>query len=57
MNVKIMDMVLEAKFSQHGQLYNLLLDTEDRELIEASPVRQMQINKSACQTLTDYGAD
>jgi predicted NAD-dependent protein-ADP-ribosyltransferase YbiA (DUF1768 family) len=39
-NVIVMDMVLEAKFTQHAQLYELLLGTGDRELIEASPVRQ-----------------
>jgi predicted NAD-dependent protein-ADP-ribosyltransferase YbiA (DUF1768 family) len=39
-NVNVMDMVLEAKFTQHAQLYELLLGTGDRELIEASPVRQ-----------------
>lgn len=39
-NVKIMDAVLEAKFSQHPRLAIMLLDTGDSELIEASPVRQ-----------------
>ncbi|KAI0087588.1 DUF1768-domain-containing protein [Irpex rosettiformis] len=37
-NVKIMDAVLEKKFTQHDGLYRLLMSTGDRELIEASPV-------------------
>lgn len=39
-NLRVMDAVLEAKFTQHHALYKLLLETGDRELIEASPVRQ-----------------
>ncbi len=38
-NVEIMDRILEEKFRQHRRLRYLLLDTGDRELVEASPVR------------------
>ncbi|KAI0799815.1 hypothetical protein BC629DRAFT_1498975 [Irpex lacteus] len=37
-NLRVMDAVLEAKFTQHPALYKLLLETGDRELIEASPI-------------------
>lgn len=37
-NTGIMDTILEAKFEQHPSLRNLLLDTGDRIIIEASPV-------------------
>ncbi|KAJ3557064.1 hypothetical protein NM688_g1679 [Phlebia brevispora] len=37
-NIGVMDIVLEAKFRQHRGLYRRLLDTGNRELIEASPV-------------------
>ncbi|KAL6299583.1 hypothetical protein BKA93DRAFT_742118 [Sparassis latifolia] len=37
-NVGIMDMVLEAKFTQHPSLQRLLLETGDRPLFENSPV-------------------
>ncbi len=37
-NLGIMDAILEAKFEQHPSLRKLLLDTGDRDLVEASPV-------------------
>jgi predicted NAD-dependent protein-ADP-ribosyltransferase YbiA (DUF1768 family) len=39
MNVEAMDMVLHAKFTQHKDLREKLLETGNRELIEDSPVR------------------
>ena len=40
-NVGIMDEILEAKFTQHRHLREMLLGTEDREIVEASPVRNL----------------
>ncbi|KZT01034.1 DUF1768-domain-containing protein [Laetiporus sulphureus 93-53] len=37
-NVGIMDMILEAKFTQHSHLRRMLLDTGESQLIEDSPV-------------------
>lgn len=37
-NVGIMDTVLQAKFDQHRELCHMLLDTQGRDLMEASPV-------------------
>ena len=37
-NVAIMDAILEAKFTQHDDLRDLLLSTNEREIVEASPV-------------------
>ncbi|KAI0688517.1 DUF1768-domain-containing protein [Cytidiella melzeri] len=37
-NITVMDTVLEAKFTQHAELRQLLLDTGDRQLVEASPI-------------------
>ena len=38
-NVRVMDDVLERKFSQHRTLRRMLRDTGSRKLIEDSPVR------------------
>ena len=38
-NVEVMDVVLQAKFTQHEDLREKLLKTGNRELIEDSPVR------------------
>ena len=38
-NVEIMDLILHAKFTQHEDLREKLLETGNRELIEDSPVR------------------
>jgi predicted NAD-dependent protein-ADP-ribosyltransferase YbiA (DUF1768 family) len=38
-NVKVMDEILHAKFTQHEDLREKLLETGNRELIEDSPVR------------------
>ena len=37
-NLGIMEIILETKFTQHVELRRMLIDTGDRELIEASPV-------------------
>ncbi|GJE86572.1 NADAR family protein [Phanerochaete sordida] len=37
-NISVMDKILEAKFSQHSKLRDMLLGTGDREIIEASPI-------------------
>ncbi|GJE95755.1 NADAR family protein [Phanerochaete sordida] len=37
-NRECMDLALEAKFTQHSSLHQLLLSTGDRGLVEASPV-------------------
>ncbi|KAH9932382.1 uncharacterized protein B0H18DRAFT_55553 [Fomitopsis serialis] len=37
-NLRIMDEILEAKFTQHPELKHTLLSTDDSELIEDSPV-------------------
>ena len=37
-NISVMENILEAKFSQHSYLRDMLLGTGDREIIEASPV-------------------
>lgn len=39
-NVEAMDAVLQAKFTQHDDLREKLLETGNRELIEDSPVRR-----------------
>ena len=41
-NVGIMESILEDKFVQHPRLQHMLLETGDREIIEASPVRKIQ---------------
>ena len=38
-NVEVMDVILHAKFTQHEDLREKLLETGNRELIEDSPVR------------------
>lgn len=38
-NIGVMDAVLHAKFTQHLELRELLLGTQEAELIEDSPVR------------------
>ena len=38
-NVEVMDKILHAKFIQHEDLREKLLETVNRELIEDSPVR------------------
>lgn len=38
-NVEVMDVILHAKFTQHKDLREKLLETGNRELIEDSPVR------------------
>lgn len=37
-----MESILEDKFVQHPRLQHMLLETGDREIIEASPVRKIQ---------------
>ena len=37
-NVTVMDSILEAKFTQHEDLFRLLLSTGERNIVEASPV-------------------
>jgi predicted NAD-dependent protein-ADP-ribosyltransferase YbiA (DUF1768 family) len=37
-NIEVMDMVLQAKFTQHDDLRQKLLGTDNRDLIEDSPV-------------------
>lgn len=39
-NIQIMDTVLEAKFTQHPSLRDMLMKTDTRELVEASPVSE-----------------
>lgn len=39
-NIRAMDMVLEAKFTQHAALLELLMSTGNRKLVEASPVSE-----------------
>ncbi|EKM52577.1 uncharacterized protein PHACADRAFT_261084, partial [Phanerochaete carnosa HHB-10118-sp] len=46
-NIRYMDAVLEAKFTQHPQLRDMLLSTGNGELVEASPV----------DSFWGYGAD
>lgn len=38
-NIEVMDVVLHAKFTQHEDLREKLLETGNREIIEDSPVR------------------
>lgn len=38
-NIEVMDKILHAKFIQHEDLREKLLETGDRELVEDSPVR------------------
>jgi predicted NAD-dependent protein-ADP-ribosyltransferase YbiA (DUF1768 family) len=40
-NVEVMDVILHAKFTQHGDLREELLGTSNRELIEDSPVSHL----------------
>ena len=40
-NIGIMDDILYAKFTQHPELKESLLDTDNSELIEDSPVRSV----------------
>lgn len=42
-NIEAMDQVLEAKFTQHPALRDMLLGTGDRELVEASPVSTLSV--------------
>ena len=37
-NIGFMNVILQAKFSQHPHLERMLLDTGNRELLEDSPV-------------------
>ena len=51
-NVEAMDVVLQAKFTQHEDLREKLLETGNRELIEDSPVRRSVLSR--CDSWTEY---
>jgi predicted NAD-dependent protein-ADP-ribosyltransferase YbiA (DUF1768 family) len=48
-NVEAMDVVLRAKFTQHEDLREKLLETGTRELVENSPVRRSVQSRCDCQ--------
>ena len=48
-NIAIMDAILEAKFTQHDGLRDILLSTGEREIVEASPVRCRSVYRRSQQ--------